>query len=1177
MKKILFLTILFLFSLNYGFSQIYKGERASSIIEGSELIRFKEFSEIPVFIRFRESVNMDVEQSINFTKQITKNENFDLKLQNIQNNQGNQKTYRYVQTINNIPIEFSSWSVQTEDDRVYAMNGEILSNPEVNIDFSITEEQALEIALNYIDADIYMWENEESERLLKSFLNNSVASYFPVAEKVIAPSDIVFEKSTLHTAYKFNIYSKIPHDRKYVYVDAQSGEVLYDLQILMSNNVEAIGNTVYSGERTIMTHYLEDEEMYRLRDFTRGNGVATFNCHNTADFSAATDFWNEDTYWNNINEQLNQYATDAHFATASTYDYFLEIHGRNSIDDDGHQLRSFIHFNLVEAGMQSNINAFWNGQWMTYGDGNPDSGITPLTTIDICAHEITHGLTSHTAKLIYKDESGALNEAFSDIFGTAVEFYAVPEFADWTIGEDIGFYMRSLENPKIRNNPDTYKGEFWYFGEENNGGVHTNNGPLCYWFYLISDGGSGTNDNGDSYSVNPIGIEKAEQIAFRMLTVYLSPSSNYKDAWFYGMQAAADLYGACSPEVQEVGNAFYAIGVAEPYINEVHAAFDIEFEGLENNCQPPSEIRFINNSYNGFEFIWDFGDGNTSTDINPVHIYNDFGEFDVTLTIDGGGCGENSIVKESLITINPDLTCVHLMPQSGNIIIDACSGTIYDHGGPDYNYHNNKNSTITLHSEDAENYILYINHFDIEPGSAHICNYDYLAFYDGTSTSDELINNTRYCNTTGNPEIIYSSGNAITIQFLTDQATNLSGFEIEYNCLTVEDLPLALFSYEKSYTCDGLISFLENSLNNPMEWLWDFGDGNISEEQNPAHIYSENGTYSVSLTVTNNNGNNTKTKNNIITVDLPNTPVITEDDFYGCNDESFTIDIDFEGELYWYENINDIEAVHIGNSWLHDPIDTDVQYYIREKVPGENYMVGPTNNTEGGGFFGNVDHVHYLIFDAYKDFRINTVKVNAENNGVRTIALRDNNSKIIQQKTLFIYEGESEIELNIDVSAGEDLQLVGMGAPNLFRTNDASYLDYPYTIDNIVSIKHSSASTGTTGHYYYFYDWDITTIDCISAPADIAITSNICSNIIKNKNKQNISIYPNPSNGIIEITGLTADKEYLINITDISGKILLQNNLFDRTTLNLSSFSKGVYFVSISGDEFIQTYKLILQ
>lgn len=122
-----------------------------------------------------------------------------------------------------------------------------------------------------------------------------------------------------------------------------------------------------------------------------------------------------------------------------TYDYFLKNFGRNSFDGNGAKIRSYIHY-------RSNyVNAFWNGYVMTYGDGNGSSWY-PLTSVDICGHEVTHAVTTNSAGLIYRYESGALNESFSDIFGNAIEFYADSTQFDWGMGEDITSSGRGLRN-----------------------------------------------------------------------------------------------------------------------------------------------------------------------------------------------------------------------------------------------------------------------------------------------------------------------------------------------------------------------------------------------------------------------------------------------------------------------------------------------------------------------------------------------------------------------------------------------------------------------------------------------------------------------------------------------------------------------------------------------------------
>ena len=274
----------------------------------------------------------------------------------------------------------------------------------------------------------------------------------------------------------------------------------------------------------------------------------------------AVEFLNQDTYWNNVNAEHDEVATDAHFAAEMTFDFFDQHLGHTGVDGDNMRfaLSSFmLMFNLV--------NAFWNGSWASFGDGNGNNW-TPLTSLDVVGHEFTHGVTEFTAGLVYQDESGALNESFSDIFGAAVEYWGEPEFFDYFIGDDFnvnGNGFRSMSNPNSAGDPDTYRGSFWYSGTADNGGVHTNSGVQNFWFYLLTEGGSGINDNDDTYNVIGLGIDTSTMISYRNLKFYLTQNSQYADARQGALQAAEDLYGPCSFPFVQTGNAWGAVGIGE--------------------------------------------------------------------------------------------------------------------------------------------------------------------------------------------------------------------------------------------------------------------------------------------------------------------------------------------------------------------------------------------------------------------------------------------------------------------------------------------------------------------------------------------------------------------------------------------------------------------------------------
>ncbi len=227
------------------------------------------------------------------------------------------------------------------------------------------------------------------------------------------------------------------------------------------------------------------------------------------------------------------------------YDYFSNTFNRNSYDDAGAPLNGYVHaptgFSIHGAQMKC-PNAFWNGSEMVFCSG--------LALLDVTAHELTHAITSTTANLQYLNESGALNEAMSDIFGSALD-------NNWDIGEElppgIGLPvpLRSMSNPPQRNQPDMLS--TYSCTSQDNGGVHMNSGIINKSFYLITIGGY---FNG--CSIDGIGRSKSYPIAYQALTKYLTSTSNFKDTYTTFLQACADLYGATSTECDNVNRAMQA-------------------------------------------------------------------------------------------------------------------------------------------------------------------------------------------------------------------------------------------------------------------------------------------------------------------------------------------------------------------------------------------------------------------------------------------------------------------------------------------------------------------------------------------------------------------------------------------------------------------------------------------
>ncbi len=1224
MKKIVIIFLLIFTFINISFSQIYYGNDAENLFQGSQIVKIKEGNSLPEYIKFRAGSEIIFNK---FESWLFKSFNFsdEIEIQYLNTEIDNLgfTHYRCKLKFNNIPIRNSMFIIHVKNNKVYALNGTFFSNIKPTNTISLSESQALSIALSSVNAEKYKWEMPEEEIFIKEFEDNPNATFYPKGEIEI----LTDKNSGSHRySYKFDIYADKPLSRSDIYVDASNGNIL--LKNDKIHIADSIGTAVtkFSGNRNITSDY--NNSTYRLRESGRGNGIETYDMNTGTSYGNAVDFTDADNYWNNINAQKDEVATDAHWGMEMTYDYYWNIHNRNSINGTGYKLRSYVHYDVNYA------NAFWNSQFMTFGDGN--SSWQPLVSLDIVGHEITHGLTEFSANLDYAYESGALNEGFSDIFGTSIEFYAKGSQGNWLIGEDIGTAMRSMANPNSKGDPDTYLGNYWYAGSNDNGGVHTNMGVPSYWFYLLSQGGTGTNDNNDTYSVTGISIDSAATIAFRLLTVYLTNTSQFSDARFYSIIAANDLFGNCSPQAQAVTNAWHAVGVGNAYVSGVHADFSAVVKSF---CAPPAIVNFTNLSNNASNFHWDFGDGQTSTQVNPNHTYSNFGSYTVKLIADGLSCGLDSIVKSEYVSIDTANPCVVFMPLTGSSLQTTCDGVLYDSGGPS-NYQNSTNVKTTISPSGASQIVLTFSTFSFETG------FDYLHIYDGANVNSPLIGS--YDGSTlPNGGTITSTGGALTLVQETDNGLTDEGFIASWLCQYPTAAPVINFIASDTVSCSGEIKFIDKSLNGPISWLWDFGDGNTSTSQHPKHIYSVSGIYSVKLDAINIIGMNSLTKTNLININIPETPIAPSQ--AKCDSGVFVLNASINtGKLMWYDaqaggNLIDTGAI------LTTPLLTQTStYYVENIIEQAIQSVGKPNNAGGGG---NLNYNQSLIFDTYKPIIIKSVRVFASSAGTKNIKLKNSNGATLKSKTVSVPSGSSRVELNFYVPVGDDFKLEGR---NLYRNN--SGVSYPYEISGLVKIKYSSASNNPTNYYYYFYDWEVKEPECTSTRVAVTayiaqappqsnytytsydpriefsdqttnpglcywdfgdgnfsnmsnpthtysangtytvkqVVDNGCGkdsttqtiNIVatginKIKDFVNISLYPNPTfNNIFINFGTQESMDYKIRINNITGQNLLNfelDNFIGIHEVKLNKFKKGIYFVRISSSKITITKKIIIQ
>ena len=446
-----------------------------------------------------------------------------------------------------VKVEFATATLSSKNGTVQTLNSSYSPIAEdFNVTPSVSNSQALNNAMAHVGATKYMWQNT-SEAALADYQK-------PSGELVVFPA-MKNISETNRLAYKFDIYATAPLYRADVYIDAKTGQFIFENKRIHHANVPATGTSLYNG--TVSFTADNASGPYRLRQTADGSGIQTFDLNNSTNYNSAVDVTSSST-----NFTSNPTGVQAHFGAERTHKYFSQKHGRNSYNNAGAIIKSYVSYS------SNYVNAFWDGSRMTYGDGD---GVNygPLVSLDICGHEIAHGVTEYSANLVYSYQSGALNESFSDIFGESIEKFASGT-NDWLMGDDIGAggsggALRSMSNPNAYGDPDTYLGTNWYSGSGDNGGVHINSGVQNFWFYDLSVGKSGTNDLGNSYNVTGIGMDKAAAIAYRNLTVYLNSNSQYSDARNGAIQAARDLYGSGSPEEIATTNAWYAVGVGAPY------------------------------------------------------------------------------------------------------------------------------------------------------------------------------------------------------------------------------------------------------------------------------------------------------------------------------------------------------------------------------------------------------------------------------------------------------------------------------------------------------------------------------------------------------------------------------------------------------------------------------------
>lgn len=459
-----------------------------------------------------------------------KNPKSQLELKDVKTDELGMKHYVYQPVVHNVPIDQSRVIVHVDQQgEIAAINGEFHPDaPEkIKQQRELNKKEALDAAWSQIDV-----ERSEADVKKKSPEGKTFNNLTEKSELVVLPKDGEY---TLAYHVQLQFAEPTPGNWQ-IWVNAEDGSI--EKAMNKVHQATGSGTGVLGDQKSLNTYYANST--YYLYDETKpmSGVISTYDNNNGGQYSLPGNYVTDSG--NTFYSERQKAAVDAHYYAGEVFDYYYDTFNRESYDGNGADIVSSVHF-----GNNYN-NAAWVGNQMIYGDGDGSTFTYLSGADDIVAHELTHAVTDTTAELVYENQSGALNESFSDVFGYFVDN------EDWLMGEDVytpgvpGDALRSMSNPTqydqpahmddYQDLPNTEQGDW--------GGVHIN---------------SGIPNKAAYYTINSIGQSKAEKIYYRALTVYLTPNSTFTDARQALIQSAQDLYD--STTVNSVASAWDNVGV----------------------------------------------------------------------------------------------------------------------------------------------------------------------------------------------------------------------------------------------------------------------------------------------------------------------------------------------------------------------------------------------------------------------------------------------------------------------------------------------------------------------------------------------------------------------------------------------------------------------------------------
>lgn len=396
----------------------------------------------------------------------------------------------YDQFYNGVKVDGAGYNFHFEKGRIYLAHGNFIKIEGLSTTPSITREEAKQAFANYKEIPVEEIAGFKTDLLIKEILN-------------ISGKDTAY---SLVLVYRVYLISGHPSNDEIGYIDAQNGKVLFTEPSMTGFSATGTFETRYNGTRQATTQHYNNT--YNLCDSSRNAVIHTWDLNGSTNINNRVELADADNNWT-----ANEYAAneddmglDIHWALQEIYDYLLNEHSISSYDNNDYDIDAHFHW-----GEQDNARWLMFDDVLVFGDGN--TIVRPVASLDAVAHEYGHGITDFQIGWAYSGDLQIFHEGLSDIWGIILENRISPNSV-WEIGEGVILNydcIRNIQNPEDPN-AETEISDTYLSSTYNAGNQYVKSGVFSHWFYLLVNGGSGTNDNGNSYTVYGIGMDAAEDL-----------------------------------------------------------------------------------------------------------------------------------------------------------------------------------------------------------------------------------------------------------------------------------------------------------------------------------------------------------------------------------------------------------------------------------------------------------------------------------------------------------------------------------------------------------------------------------------------------------------------------------------------------------------------------------------